>query len=231
MFVSVFVLFFSIGHVLGWTLDGIFSEPGYRMQNSSKQLNILIITIDHFDVVDPKLDGIWLALYIPNNFTVSFIPIIPSSSSNSLIFEQEVIKNFYLKTNKTLGSAFVKILNENKIYWDNFVIIDSIGLSELVTNITKYNFASSMAKINLLLPRYASLNKNYLDAANIQAELIQQICINQPLSNEHEIFDILFNSEHIFTDIKIINANNNIKSNTKINYGLTCKFPTLKTRN
>ena len=227
MFISVFVIFFSIGHVLGWTLDGQFSDSNDNSSNLSKQLNILIITIDNFDAEEPKLDGIWLALFLPINSTASFIPIIPTRSVENLIFEQIVIDNFYLKTNKTLGSAFVNILNQNKIYWDNIIIIDSIGWSELVTSIASYNIASGFEKIDLINSNITKPN-NILNSTNIQAQVIQHICLNQPFSNGHEIFETLLHSKHIFTDLKNNILDNFINGDSHYSYGLVCKFPTLE---
>jgi len=224
----IFLLFFSMGNMVGLSLGQESTPENYFLQSESipKQKGVLLIKVDRLDIPAPNLEAVWLLLALPPQSTITLIPIYPASSkskNNTFVNPGNVISS----TDSTLDSSFVESLENHNINWDQYIIFDETGFSDLANNMDGENLDSGWGKNELVNLSFSISDDNPETAILRQAYIYQQLCLNLSSISVLSKLNILFESNHVITDImpdQLLDVWNTYRDSSVF---LKCKFPTL----
>jgi hypothetical protein len=207
------------------------------------QRNILIIGIDRLEAPGPRLEGIWLALYVPTNPKITLMPIYPSLTQNQTGYQANqdstLTSEFGLDENRKPDSSFLKALQDRGLWWNNFVVLDELAMVQIIdltNNIGErgdtvqehsYQLTGIRALADLPLPW-----ENPLAAVLSQAKLLADLCHQAPeVQPAKEVETSIFSdqlSHHMVTDINADQVSKDWSSMMGIGTGISCEFPSLK---
>ena len=214
-----------VGQSLGYST--IYSRSNIPHADHESQKVILIAGIDNIERQNSSVESVWLALFIPDIHTISLVPIFPPSSQSMPTLSEVIPEIDSFITAKKIDKSFIKILNKAGVYWDNYVIIDGQGWSELVHFIRGQDQGSSIFEITSAGLNSSNQNHDPDTLISWQAYRFQQICstINSNLNNVDA--NQIPESKHILSDISRRKLKNTWKQIFGPENALYCKFPTM----
>ncbi len=134
IFLTITVFFGCLG--LGLYTSNLFPEDGQTSASAPTkppggqyQRNIAILHVDELQSETPKLISIWgLILYYPEP-KIILQPLYPLNLEGN----QELGSRFAITKSGDPHPVFMQFLaDDNKITWDNYILIDDSGLSTLI---------------------------------------------------------------------------------------------------
>ena len=201
--------------------------------NKQVQRNILFIGVDEIQSSQPKLEGIWLLLYIEGTSHLTFMPVYPGLETGigdqRGNLENAIEKTFQLTQEKQPAPEFLANLRVRSLWWDGFIILDKTALSQLVDNLGGILMNSTDSQNGTkAIGSLPSVGDNPQGALRTQAMLIQGFCYKASQPPEHsDKYRLLERIQgHLVSDIDLepflnrwlaINPGNSI----------FCEFPSL----
>ena len=149
-------------------------------QIASRQRNLLVIGVDDLSSPDPRLEAVWLVIYMPANPPFMLLPVYPSPSSIPLESDSlspDLAQLFRLHESKAPRVEFLSALESKGLWWTGYLILDEVALSDVVEflggagELSTLDGASTIAS----LPRAA---EDAQQALISQARLLQELCSN-----------------------------------------------------
>ncbi|HLA99474.1 MAG TPA: hypothetical protein VJL34_13560 [Anaerolineales bacterium] len=155
-------------------------QPPKPSQLASRQRNLLVIGVDDLGSPDPRLEAVWLVIYMPANPHFMLLPVYPSPSSalqeaNSP--SPDLAQLFHLNASKTLPAEFLSALEGRGLWWTGFLILDEVALSDVIEFLGGAGELSSLdgARTIASLPPAAN---DPQEALIRQARLLHELCGN-----------------------------------------------------
>ena len=204
-------------------ITGNFGAASFH-QLASKQMSILIITVDQLSITKPTIRSIWLGLMLPSRSSISLIPIY-SPSLGVITFNKDIDS---LSPNaKVLHPALIDSLNENGIYWDNYIILDDKGWANIMEPINGPNQQLIVSNKNKSI---AGQSPGFFSTTQNQKIMFQKICFNLSVSSKTNMMSLFYSSNnvHLKTDLsmgQIVDIQAVYQDKNQV---FTCKFPTLE---
>ena len=140
------------------------------------QRSLLIIIASELEEAEPQLEGIWLALYVPNDARVSLLPIYPVVKSQDAHLANTLQKSFQIREQdgkRIPGDEFLNALQKQDLWWSGYILVDRQALVEIA----------------------ALLNDQKLDTQ--ESSPLLQVSIN----DAQDSWEALFNQAQRFQDI------------------------------
>jgi hypothetical protein len=207
------------------------------------QRNILIIGIDRLEAAEPRLEGIWLALYVPASPKITLMPIYPSLTQNQSGHKANqdaaLASSFRLDDKHKPDISFLKTLQDRGLWWNNFVVLDELAMVQII-DLTDpmsdkgemdqegaYQLNGIRTLADLPLPW-----ENPLAAVLSQAKLLADLCHEAPeVQSGPQVETSIFSdqlSHHLVTDINPDQIRRDWSNMMGIGTGISCEFPSLK---
>ncbi len=99
---------------------------------AGSQQNILVILVDRQVDQNPKLEGVWLVVYLSNTPHLTFLPIYPVGMSGQTAQDASLAGSFRLDSNKRPSIEFLKAIEAKDIRWDDVLLFDKVSLAVLI---------------------------------------------------------------------------------------------------
>lgn len=226
---AIFILSFSMGNIVGLSLGKESDSQNHLSQDETvmQQTSVLLINVDRLDIPSPTLEAAWLLLVLPPQSKISLIPIYPVSSKSphdQLIPPGTVISSTNLNTG---DNSLVKALRDRNIMWKQYIILDQTGFIELANQIDGDNIGRGWINKEIVNLSFSTSDDNPDTALPRQAYIYQQLCLNLSSISILSKLNILFNSDHVITDItpdQLLAVWNIYRDSSEF---LNCKFPTM----
>jgi len=207
------------------------------------QRNILIIGIDRLEAAEPRLESIWLALYVPTSPKITLMPIYPSLTQNQTGYQANqdatLAKGFALDDKYQPDLSFLKSLQNRGLWWNNFIVLDELAMVQII-DLTDpvgekgetdqeqaYQLNGIRTLADLPLPW-----ENPLAAVLSQAKLLADLCHEAPdVQSGKQVETSIFSdqlSHHLVTDINPEQIRKDWSNMMGIGTGISCEFPSLK---
>lgn len=103
------------------SLDGALISTTYRRNG---QHNTVLLLVDHISAQQPGLDGIWLLISLPQNSTLTIVPVYPDQDQQL----NQLAETFAMTEKNQPGPEFLNLLTEH-ILWHDFLVIDREGIA------------------------------------------------------------------------------------------------------
>lgn len=195
------------------------------------QRNLLVAWVDRLDTSNPRLEGLWLILFVPDSPSLTWLPLYPHGLIENINSNPQWYTDFKLTPDGEIDSQFVANLRSKDVWWNNYLVIDETGLIEIVNSslnvnknpaITPQPDAGLRIVANLPLPW-----ENPSEALKAQFDLLNSLCLSTPASTQAvSVADLIGPlKDHLITDLKadeILSTWNNLR----LTGGHLCKFPT-----
>ena len=203
-----------------------------RPQLASRQRNLLVIGVDDLGAFEPRLESVWMAIYLPGNPHFMLLPVYPSpkAASEEQSLNPPLPQLFELGATKAPGVRFLEALEADGLWWTGYLILDHVALAdvaeflggagELSTEVGAFDLAS--------LPLAAVDSQQALLG---QARLLQALCTNiDRLSLEdHWRLPHLFGliPAHAVTDLDLNQVSAEWQALLGQAGGIACEYPYL----
>jgi hypothetical protein len=199
----------------------------------NRQRNILLIGIDSFVAEEPRLEGVWMILYLRDLPHFMLVPIFPNHSpgdQTAAAVDQNLARLFKLEEDQTPGGQFVQALRDKDLWWNGYLILDRTALSEIISLTSGKDTAATR---QLTSPEIPDSETAPMDALLRQAQLAQELCRNSSLaltSGSNRFPQLIAKaSAYIRTDLDLGEITREVNSALRYGGGISCEFPSLVT--
>jgi hypothetical protein len=188
------------------------------------------MTVDDLESSSPRLDGVWLLSYVPNNTRLTFLPVYPSLAKNESSQKNDLFENFKLKSRqdgREIDASFLDALGAQVPWWSSYIVLDAVSLSSLDDS----NRLGSKMRIDGST-KDNSLPHSWEDpqaALAGQAALFQEMCWQATRSGGNLSLGKIVEQqpEHILSNLDNDLLRAEIKSLGEHMNTFSCEFPTL----
>lgn len=205
------------------------------------QRNILVIAVDEISGEHPRLEGVWLILYLPDLPHVTLMPIYPEVSTDGRTMivraDDKLAGEFDLTPDKVPSPAFFESVAEKKIWWNNYLLLEKSTLEKLVDSMgglenTNHNSGEALAEYSgsQAVDMLTSTQVDPLAGLLSQAQFVQRLCriSSQPLFSAGKFrFTYALLKEHIITDLRPEQIVADLEGMLQRGGGISCEFPSL----
>jgi hypothetical protein len=203
--------------------------PTVRKAASNGQRNVLIVGVDRLDAAQPRLEGIWLAAYLPPTPRLTILPLYPASLSGGAAEDSRLESLFRLQPGGMPEPAFLSALQEKDLWWNNYVVVESSLLGGLTDAAGGVSLGEGEMDGQTLLAALPHAWDNPKKALRGQAKALEALCGRAgaviPHLDAQQIYSMA--SRHMVSDFSA----NQILSSWQALQGsgdsLSCEFPTL----
>jgi hypothetical protein len=195
------------------------------------QRNLLVAWVDRLDSTSPRLEGLWLILFVPNSPSLTWLPLYPAGLVESIAGNPHWVEDFGLTADGKLDPQFVADLRSKDVWWNNYLVIDEAGLVEIV------NRSLNASEEPAITPQpdagvriISNMPLAWEDPANAlkaQFDLLDRFCL-PPSASIHatSAADLIGPLEHhLITNLQAEEIFS-IWKNLRLTGGRLCKFPT-----
>lgn len=200
------------------------------------QRNLLLTWVDSLDAANPRLEGLWLILFVPNSPSLTWLPLYPDGLIKSIDGNSQWYADFGLTPDGEIDSQFVSNLRSKDIWWNNYLVIDETGLVEIVNRSLNVNGSPAItpqpdAGVRII----ANMPLAWEDpgeALKAQFDLLDSLCLSIPAPNQPagpaDLLGLL--DHHLVTNLQAEEILS-IRNNLRLTGGRLCKFPTRRLPN
>jgi hypothetical protein len=200
-----------------------------------RQRNILLIGVDSFQAEEPRLEGVWMILYLRDTPHFMLVPIYPSQmqdENHSALVDQNLARLFSLEDGQIPNTLFLQALQDKQLWWDGYIVLDKSALVEILAMTSSESGTTSQSQqppaINL-----AEIEEAPMRALLVQAQLAQELCRNSGVmiaSDKNRFPGLIAQaSAHIRTDLDLAEIAGEVVEALRHGGGISCEFPSLAT--
>ena len=195
------------------------------------QRNILVIGVDDLNREKPKLAGIWLVVYFPENPDIIFAPIFPNPINRSGIDNAKLIDSFSLNKDDSPSRTFIEQLHQKHLYWHSYFVVDSYAVAETVKFIMNLGGNEQYSDKNPIDP--IAWSDEISPSLNNQSDLLRNLCIQAKNIEDDIDFSRILNriNKHIYTDMDMISMIHDLRGLMSQESDLVCEFPIQRASN
>ncbi len=195
------------------------------------QQNFLIIGVDDLKAKSPRLESIWMLLYIPPTPQFTLIPLYPSPYAGGEELQNYIESTFALESDLKPNPAFLVAVQSVNIWWNNYILLDETAMAKVI------NTASADNAIND--PEFGSRTIATLPlawddpeaAVLAQAELLNGLCHDFARNFSGKNLEISSKtlSNHVSSDLSVAQLTTMLQHmTTNKSERFRCQFPTIK---
>ena len=144
LYLSTTVLFFTVGLTISlfisqsaWFYD-LFLQIGFTKQSiptlGQGQRSFLIIVADDLTKTNPKIQSIWLAVYISNDPPITILPIYPSVTKAAVIYDPQIEESAQISSYKGISQpnqSLIKQLKARHFWWSGYILLDTVAINQI----------------------------------------------------------------------------------------------------
>ncbi len=200
------------------------------------QRNLLVAWVDSLDAKNPRLEGLWLVLFVPNSPSLTWLPLYPDGLIESIGGNPQWYADFHLTPDGEFDSQFVDDLRSEDVWWNNHVVIDETGLVEIVNRSLNVNGSPAITPQpdagDRIIGNMPLAWEAPSEALKAQFDLLDSLCLSIPASTQAaspaDLLDLL--DHHLISDLQAEEILS-IRNNLRLTGGRLCKFPTRRLPN
>ncbi len=203
-------------------------ESTFQASPATAQQNILFIGVDHFKSQSPRLESIWLMIYLPSRFHLNLVPIYPTPFDQNPVASTSFTQIMKINQQGLLSEEFFEILHSGDVWWNHYVLLDETGLIEIINFFGGLRSGIDSFEGDRVI---SALPLPWVDRGSAlqgQTSLLQGLCqqIGRPSSSSSDINKILrLVPNHIRTDMDVSEAVQNWLQLISTGNHLDCEFP------
>lgn len=201
-----------------------------HVQGANGQVNVLVILVDRLDVEKPVLEGVWLSAFLPSMPRVTLLPVYPAALQDAERQDERLEKSFRLDAKGQLAEKFQAILQEKELWWENYVVLDRMTISEFIDmaggiEIDQQSVENGPESLAALPHAWQAPER----ALVMQASLAAGLCRKKPaeLAGVNPVQTIDKLSRHMVFDFNIEEIVSAWYQLQAYNGAISCEFPTL----
>jgi hypothetical protein len=222
-------------HKLSHTKIASTDRSAARQSIPDRQRNVLLIGVDSFQAEEPRLEGVWMILYLRDTPHFMLVPVYPSQmqdEDHSALVDYNLARLFSLEDGQTPNTMFLQALRDKQLLWNGYIVLDKSALVEILAMTSFENKITSQGQqpsaINL-----ADIEEAPMRALLEQAQLAQELCRNSGamiVSDKNRFPGLLAQaSAHIRTDLDLAELAGEVVAALRYGGGISCEFPSLAT--
>lgn len=238
----LFGIFLIIGFVLGASVGYANSSHDTPVQQPvstptrvdtapNGQHNLLFILVDDLEAPTPQLEAVWMVLSLPPNPQITLLPLFPASSDKPLLDGSRLASTFSITSTGEPTPEFLQVLNEQGLWWMNWMVIDRSGLTQAIDLSGGLDLGNGPIPANDVVSKLTPPSESPATALEGQTLLFRGLC-QQPVTEAQ--FNILIRrldklAPHLLSDLEkdqiaaawrpFLRSGNN---------KLSCEFPTVR---
>ncbi len=243
-------LIFTCFLVIGYTFSLRFYQPGeVKILSTVKivaaeshgsiqsldngQRSLLLISASRLDALDPKLEGVWLATYLPAGSNVQLFPIFPRGDESLSVFERELESSFLINSQgsaKVIDQGFFSVLEKNNYWWSGYFLFDEVSLIGLVNQFGGVDLNGKSLSGEQTIGELHTAWDTPRAAYSAQIALLQSLCHELSLANAKiNLLQVqAMIPDHLLTDLDSDQLQAEYYALNSNNHNPTCRFPTLE---
>ena len=240
-----FLLSFGICLVLGFSLGTSISRSkgnaaSYKEIVSSHSLssslptgqrNILLISIDQLTAPKPRLESVWMVLYIPGDPSITLVPIFPVAGSAPSSQYPDLQNKFELGPDHAPTKKFIEGLKALNLWWDHYLVLDEMAQVELINRLgqitTRNNPVNGLRAVANLPLAWVNPHGALLAQATLLKEICREVAQVNPDVKWGQSRLLEEMSDHLMTDMTMAQVQSEWKVMASSEGQLSCSFPTL----
>jgi hypothetical protein len=146
--------------------------PAYLARPENGQKNLLLLLVDRVSDADASLEGAWMLIYAPDGLRVTFMPVYPAGSATAA----RLPGAFRLEKGGRLAGAFQQTLQQQGLWWDNYLLVDHAMLSDLVDLSGGIDVGSGMLPGPQVVDLLPIAGQDPQTSQQLQARIARGIC-------------------------------------------------------
>jgi len=181
-------------------------KPEMDRGNPFHQRNILVIGVDNLEAPAPRLESVWLILYLTETPIFTLMPLYPSVLTETGQPPQEdrlLAENFGLEANGLPVETFLATLKEWGIWWSAYILLDEAAMVQGMGLVAQMD-AGLRLEGEQLFTDIPSPWEDFNAAYKGQTWLVQRLCASATLRQAKDIdLSPFFNliPHHLRTDL------------------------------
>ena len=191
------------------------------------QKNILFIGVDQMDVLQPRLESLWLIAYLPGHPKITFLPLFPVVSTGDSARAVGLEDTFSLGENGAPDPKFFKKLLDHQVWWSGYVLIDEKMMMQSVDDLGGIPVQGGLQDGVQAIQSLAHPWQDPVAALQGQAGLLQSIC--STAANSGSLPDLAHSyqlvSSHIRSDLEVLQSLQDWMDAMGSIEKLECEFP------
>lgn len=190
------------------------------------QQNILVINIDEFDR-SPHLKSVWMLMYFPDSPSVTLLPVFPAPVELDPDSGGFYEGHFDLSAAGKPTADFLSALMEQNIWWDGYIVLDSVARHALSQSLTSGAFQIPSAKPKGIFAGFVETLSGKSEDLNQQTTLLAQFCNQVSRHGTQVNLTRALGSigAHYRTDLNLIRLQQDWHSLLNAKRSLSCDFP------
>jgi hypothetical protein len=211
------------------------TQPAPPASQPAGQRSILVIGVDNLSAEQPRLESIWLVLFVPPEPRLTYLPVFPSFSG-SVREDVNLQTAFQYRSGKQpgLNVEFVQALQAKKLWWTGSLIVDRYAFAQVLDYLNADSTGDQTIAYldgeNWVKKMAEAAGKPQMAVAN-QANLYQELCWRAARQNwslsalvQQEVSGRVAGHTQIDFDLAQSLQDTGLLNNTG---SLYCDFPTL----
>lgn len=194
------------------------------------QQNLLIIGVDDLESQTPRLESIWLLLYISPTPKFTLIPLYPSSYAGGVEQEDYLENTFRLGDDLKPDLAFLVAVQSIDIWWNHYVILDENAIAEIINLSSGDNAMNDPSFGSRTVANLPLAWENPEAAVLAQAELLNGLCHDFARNGSSKDLNEFLKSlnNHVSSDLNTTQLGAALKSLIATgSERVQCQFPTI----
>ena len=102
------------------------------LQEVESQRNVLVILADKMEEPNPRLEGVWLVVYLPKTPHLTFLPLFPVELNVQDSQDDNLASEFQLDSQGRPSTTFLEAIEAKEIRWDDVLLLDKVSLAVLI---------------------------------------------------------------------------------------------------
>jgi hypothetical protein len=159
------------------TIQGV----AHLKRPANGQKNLLLVVVDDLSGNEPSLQGVWMLIKAPSGRKVTFMPVYPTGSEQSVDLE----RLFNNPADEIPSGAFLGALEAQGHWWDNYLVVDQAALAALVDLSGSIDLGNGSLNGQQVVGLLSIAGQDDQTAQDFQARLARGICrrLNNTLQN------------------------------------------------
>jgi hypothetical protein len=213
---------------------GTHNENSAGQPALSRQRSILLIGIDSFQADVPRLEAVWMVLYLRDLPHFMLMPVYPyrlQGEAKSAVVDQNLASIFVLDDGQSPSSSFLQALKDKQLRWDGYIVLDRSALSEII-ELTSAGEDATHLNQQISASNLPDIEDSPMRALLGQANLAQEFCRYSGValtSDSSRIASLIGKaSAHIRTDLDLSELAGEVKNALRYSGGISCEFPSFE---
>jgi hypothetical protein len=247
-----YLLLFSCFLLIGFSIGrGVWDDPaesrviGPPSGVAASQRNILVIGVDDLNARQPRLESIWLVIYLIDHPQAIFLPIYPPPTEGGRTGEADPLfpsldppdqarlagELFKAAPDGSPDLDSLEAHQAKNLWWSGYILVDEMGMAEVVEAARKLSAddlesTSGIRAVAEIPPAWTD-PQGSLAGQVVLARTICRYLKGAPSDLDiSPLLDII--PRHARTDLNLTRTISELKNMLSSPGGLSCEFPTVR---